>query len=150
MFDFDIEKFRLTIYQMVEDDRNRILDLEERVKALEEENELINQEMAEMKLKAPASRQSYDAQNETIEQYIEKMYNKTKSKKEQTLGIKIHLNAKPVISKALGDNLFVAQFDKWKKGDPDARPTIFFNGGTNIENVSFGSVGQYKRKFGSN
>ena len=91
MLDFDIEKFRLTIYQMVEDDRDRILDLEERVKALEEENELINQELAEMKLKAPASRQSYDAGTETIDQYIEKMYNKTKAKKELSLGIKIHI-----------------------------------------------------------
>lgn len=150
MLDFDIEKFRLTIYQMVEDDRDRILDLEERVKALEEENELINQELAEMKLKAPASRQSYDAGTETIDQYIEKMYNKTKAKKELSLGIKIHISADLVKKKAKADSVFVAQFDKWKKGDPDARPTIYFRGGSNLENICFGSVGEYKRQMGSN
>ena len=148
--DFDIEMFRNNIYAMIEDDRNRLLDLEERVKALEDENELINQEMAEMKLRAPASRQSYDAGSETIDQYIEKMYNKTKAKKEMSLGLKIHISADLVKKKAKADSLFVLQFDKWKKGDPDARPTIYFKGGAGLENICFGSVGEYKRQMVSN
>ena len=112
--------------------------LESRVKSLEEENEIINQELAEREFGHSRNKSSpkYSRDMKT-EQYVKVYYDDITKK----YG-KLKLTLDQVHNLALNNELFKKTYSAWVKGDDD-RPTLFLNKKTGF--IEFGTVEQYKR-----
>lgn len=131
----------------IDDLWRRLEDLEERVEALELENEKVNQELAEMAFghsRAHKTKPKY-SRDMKVEEYVE-VYYKSIIEKSKAKGQECKLSLDTFVRAALNSPLFMGSYGKYTRNESDDRPTIYTAGGVDAWNIKFGTVEQYKQQ----
>ena len=63
-------------------------------------------------------------------------------------GIMPQITLEEAITKAQHDDYFMNNYGNWKRDESteDSRPTIYLQGGPNIVNLKFGTIGAFKKQ----
>jgi hypothetical protein len=132
-----------------EDLWRRLEDQEERIEALELENEKVNQELAEMAFghsRAHKNKPKY-SRDMKVETYVE-VYYKSIIEKSKQKGQECKLPLEAFVRAALNSPIFMGSYGKYTRNESDDRPTIYMAGGNDAWHIRIGTVESYKQMQG--
>ena len=83
----------------------------------------------------------------SVDGYIALILPPAKKTIERKLSVECKVGLHEVIEKAQMDESFMGNFQEWKQGDDQARPTLYFLDGYGLNAVKFGKAGDFAKKF---
>jgi len=83
----------------------------------------------------------------SVDGYIALIFPQAKKTIENKLSVECKVGLHEVVEKAQRDESFMGNFQEWKQGNDQARPTLYFLDGYGINAIKFGRAGDFAKKF---